>query len=94
MSEKIKKLKKQTIKFINVTCDKPVDNAVLKADRYRTCHLFLKKKLCEALSSNGMNVKVHLYGSRIIGIAHKGSDMDIFIEYGLYQFFKFKIFCE
>lgn len=42
----------------------------------------LKLNLQIDLNQHFSNPKIHLYGSRIIGLATKDSDLDIFIEIG------------
>lgn len=47
-------------------------------DRYEG----LRVRLQTLLQSKYYNVKVHLYGSRILGLATNESDLDIFVEIG------------
>ncbi|KAL7044540.1 hypothetical protein ACKWTF_001949 [Chironomus riparius] len=72
-----------TGKFINQKCQKLVTNAVLEAERLENFdYNRIKINLMSLLSDGGMHTKIHFYGSRVIGLAHKESDLDIYIEYG------------
>lgn len=61
-----------------------VQSALSEADRLRHSHNFfaMKDSLIRTLRNRGIGVNIHFYGSRFIGLAHKQSDMDIYIEYG------------
>ena len=76
---------KKTEKFINQKSQNLVNNAVLEADRLRSSNNYdgMKHNLMSLLSKGGMETKIYLYGSRVIGLAHKESDLDIYIEYGM-----------
>jgi DNA polymerase sigma len=57
------------------------ESEALKSDsKYEALLLNLQMDLNQYF----VNAKVHLYGSRVIGLATKESDLDIFIETGDY----------
>jgi len=70
--------------FITQKSHELVQNALLEADRlrYPLNYFGMKDSLIRTLRNRGIGVNIHFYGSRFIGLAHKESDMDIYIEYG------------
>ena len=72
-----------THKFIN-NCDRTINfmcnqsQALKDEQQYEKIKLDLKL----LLGNYADNAKIHLFGSRIIGLAKDDSDLDIFIEIG------------
>lgn len=73
---------RKTRKFINVSSRTIVEKAILNAKELRINSFGIEGNLDRILKNEGMNVKIHFYGSRVIGLANKDSDLDIYIEYG------------
>jgi predicted nucleotidyltransferase len=42
----------------------------------------IKANLTTIMNNGGMKTKIHFFGSRVVGLARKDSDLDIYIEYG------------
>ena len=75
--------KRKTEKFINQKSEKLVLNATVEAERLRSMFQYdgMKENLRQILNDAGMVTKIHFYGSRVIGLAHSESDMDIYIAF-------------
>lgn len=75
--------------FLN-RCDSTVKPMFLKSEFLKDEKRYeeLKEQLELLLEEHYENVKVHFFGSRIIGLADDESDLDIFIEIG--RFLKLK----
>ncbi|XP_070499663.1 terminal uridylyltransferase Tailor-like [Chironomus tepperi] len=75
---------RKTEKFINLKSPKLVEKAVLEAEMLKSMFNYtgISANLNTILINGGMSTKIHFYGSRVIGLAQKDSDLDIYIEYG------------
>lgn len=76
-------LGRQTRIFLD-TIDTVVDSATAEGESLKNDSKYdaLKLNLQMDLDQHFTNAVIHLYGSRVIGLATKESDLDIFVEIG------------
>lgn len=74
---------RQTRIFLD-TVDATINPAIKESEALQSDSKYeaLKLNLQMDLNQHFANAKIHLYGSRVIGLATKDSDLDIFIEIG------------
>lgn len=81
---KVHSIGRQTRIFLD-TVDLTVNAAIKESEalNYDPKLYDIKHNLQMDLDRHFSNVKIHFFGSRIIGLATKESDLDIFIEIGI-----------
>lgn len=79
---------KLSIRQFIQNCHVNIIHQICESEALKDEHQYaeMKSMLLNTLSETYPSVKIHFFGSRIIGLAGKNSNLDIFIEIGKFLF--------